>query len=269
MIAAMKLVGPQNKQPAIRVVRDNKILMSSVLGVMSLVLPACGHYKSDFSCKGYPDNAVCLSTTQVYERRHEQLTSMKGNEGGNSTSKPSAASADRVAAIAGQTEFHLGQPNVSQPVVLQVWIAPWRDSKNNLHEAQLVYAMVESSDWLYGRRPKGVINQARKQVFTPQLSLGLFEAAGGKGGPNGGTPLLAQPRPVAPPVPTAMPMAPQTGTSDPSAILRQLQQQMPQMPGMPPGSGAYVPPDQATDPETAQEQKMERMQEQRERLYNE
>jgi type IV conjugative transfer system lipoprotein TraV len=269
MIAVMELAEAHRKQPAIGFWVDRKLLMSGVLGMMSLVLPACGHYKSDFSCKGYPDNAVCLSTTQVYERRHEQLTTMKGNEGGTTSSKPALASADRVAAIAGQTEFHMGQPNVSQPVVLQVWVAPWRDSKNNLHEAQIVYAMVEASDWLYGRRPKGVTNQARKQVFTPQLSLGLFEAAGAKGGPNGGTPLLAQPRPATPPVPASMPMAPQMGTSDPSAILRQLQQQMPQLPGTAPGSGAYVPPNQGTDPETAQEEKMERMQEQRERHYNE
>ncbi|MDI3467645.1 MAG: hypothetical protein OJF50_006466 [Nitrospira sp.] len=253
----------------IRAAGPSHAVMSALLGLVSLMLSACGHYKSDFSCKGYPENSACLPATQVYERRHEQLTHMTGTDERSTPSTASgSASADRVAAIAGKTEFHLGQPNLSQPVVLQVWIAPWRDSKNNLHEAQIVYAMVEQSDWLYGRRPKGMEHQTNKPVFTPQLSSGLFEQGTGKPGPNGGMPMLAAPRAATPPTPASTPLPPSTGSSDPSAILRQLQQQMPQMPGAAPGPGAYGPPtDPGADPETLQEQKWERMQEQRENMF--
>ncbi len=237
--------------------------LAASLSVLGLLISACGHYKSDFSCKGYPENPSCLPTTQVYERRHEQLTHMAPTDGSASSSSSSTpSSADRVAAIAGQTEHHLGQPNLTQPVVLQVWVAPWRDSKNNLHEAQIVYAMVQQSDWIYGRKPKGM-EKAGKTIFAPQLSHSLFEQ-GSKPGLNGGMPMLSAPRSA---LPAASPMPPAAASSDPSAILRQLQQQMPSLPGAGAGPGVYSPPmGPGADPEAMQE-KYERMQEQREKMF--
>lgn len=240
------------------------------IGVLSFSVSACGHYKSDFACKGYPENSSCLPTTQVYERRHEQLTHMRSDDGdpaaSGSGSSSSTPAADRVAAVAGQTEFQLGQPNVTQPQVLQVWIAPWRDAKNYLHEASLVYAIVEGSDWTYGRKPKGVEKLAGKTTFAPFMSRQMVEPSGQKTGPNGGMPMMAAPQSAAVPTPSPMASPAPTASADPSAILRQLQQQMPSLPGQGVAPSPYGGPPAGMDPETMQEQRMERMQEQRERM---
>ena len=128
-----------------------------MVGVIGLIQTACGHYKSDFACKGYPDSSVCLSTREAYERRHEQLTNMKQNDAGEESAAGNGGPfANRVSAVAGQAEQHLGQPNITAPEVMQVWIAPWRDKNNFLHEASIVYAIVQQSDWTYGRAPKGI-----------------------------------------------------------------------------------------------------------------
>ena len=60
-------------------------------------------------------------------------------------------------------------------------------------------------------------------------------------------------------------MSPPAAT-DPSAILRQLQQQMPSVPGAGAIPTPFGGPQPGVDPEMLQEQKYERMQEQRDRM---
>ena len=235
------------------------------LSLVGLTLTACGHYKSDFSCKGYPEGSYCRPTTEIYAMRHEQLTKMNnGDENSNEKAAPVSSASDRVAAVAGQTEMQLGQPNITPPHVMGVWIAPWRDGRNFLHEASLVYAIVDPADWTYGRKPKGADNTSSGQMFAPIMSRKTIEAqTSGKGaGPNGGQPVMA-PVPTAQPVQATPPIP--SPAQDPAAILRQLQQQMPMAPG--PIPSPYGGPPPGTDPELLQEQMMERMQSQRDKVY--
>ena len=239
----------------------------TVLGLALLTLGGCGHYKSDFACKGYPENASCRPTTEVYAMRHQQLTKMRTDENGAVESSVTSSASDRVAAVAGQTELQLGQPNIKPPQVVGVWIAPWRDGRNFLHEASLVYAIVEPADWTYGRRPKDIAKgggPGGAQLFTPIMSRRLVEPQSqGRPGLNGGQPMM-----TAPPVnaaPAGTPTLP-SPSQDPSALLRQLQQQMPSMsptPGPVPSPYGGPPP---MDPDTAAEKLQERMLEQRERM---
>lgn len=195
------------------------------LTLIGLTLTACGHYKSDFGCKGYPEGSFCRPTTEIYNMRHQQLTKMKNGDDRNGVHAPSAGSSasDRVAAVAGQTEMQLGQPNIKPPQVMGVWIAPWRDGRNFLHEASLVYAIVEPADWTYGRKPKGMDKAGPNgSVFAPFMSRKMVEAqasSGKTGAPNGGQPMMtpvpsAQPVQATPPIPSP--------SQDPAAILRQL-----------------------------------------------
>jgi len=244
------------------------------LSLMGLTLSACGHYKSDFGCKGYPEGSYCRPTTEIYANRHQQLTKMKNDDNGNGDHAPSAGSSasDRVAAVAGQTEMQLGQPNIKPPQVMGVWIAPWRDGRNFLHEASLVYAIVEPADWTYGRKPKGMDKGgANGSVFAPFMSRKMVEAQASSGknaGPNGGQPMMA---PLTSVQPVQTPPIP-SPSQDPTAILRQLQSQLPQQ--LPTGgaSAATIPspyggPPPGMDPETYQEQLQERMQAQRDKLF--
>lgn len=249
---------------------------------LTLLLSACGHYKTDFNCKGFPESGSCLPTSEVYKRRHEQLTKMKaeGNEAQTTTSGSGAgAAANRVAAVAGQAEVHLGQPNITAPKVMQVWIAPWRDSNNYLHEASVVYAIVQQSDWTYGRAPKGVARGSKgPSIFAPRMTPGLVEGPGAsQRALNGGQPILATPPPPVTAAPARPPMPAQqvpaghaagvvptqlNGSQDPSVILRQLQQQVPSMAGSTGTSGGAPPTE-----ELSIEEQQERVQEQRDRMY--
>jgi conjugal transfer pilus assembly protein TraV len=242
------------------------------LSLIGLILTACGHYKSDFGCQGYPEGSFCRPTTEIYARRHEQLTKMKNGDNGNGDHAPAAGSSasDRVAAVAGQTEMQLGQPNIKPPQVMGVWIAPWRDGRNFLHEASLVYAIVEPADWTYGRKPKGMDKAGPNgSVFAPFMSRKMVEAqasSGKNGGPNGGQPMMA-PVPTAQPVQATPPIP--SPSQDPAAILRQLQSQLPQQM---PSAAAPIPspyggPPPGMDPELLQEQMQERMQNQRDKLF--
>lgn len=243
------------------------------LTFIGLTLTACGHYKSDFGCKGYPEGSFCRPTTEIYNNRHEQLTKMKNGDDSNGNHAPSAGSSasDRVAAIAGQTEMQLGQPNIKPPQVMGVWIAPWRDGRNFLHEASLVYAIVEPADWTYGRKPKGMDKGGTNgSVFAPFMSRKMVEAQASSmknAGPNGGQPMMA-PLPSAQPVQATPPIP--SPAQDPQAILRQLQSQLPQQ--MPAAAVPTIPspfggPPPGMDPEAYQEQLQERMQAQRDKLF--
>lgn len=235
------------------------------LSMVGLTLTACGHYKSDFSCKGYPEGSYCRPTTEIYAMRHEQLTKMKnGEENSNGAAASASSASDRVAAVAGQTEMQLGQPNIKPPQVMGVWIAPWRDGRNFLHEASLVYAIVDPADWTYGRKPKGADKVASGQMFAPIMSRRTVEAqsSGKNTGPNGGQPMMA-PVPTAQPVQATPPIP--SPSQDPAAILRQLQQQMPTMSG--PIQSPYGGPPPGTDPDVLQEQMLDRMQNQRDKFY--
>lgn len=249
---------------------------------LTLLLSACGHYKTDFNCKGFPESGSCLPTSEVYKRRHEQLTKMKP-EGNEAQTSPSGggpgAAADRVAAVAGQAEVHLGQPNITAPKVMKVWIAPWRDSSNFLHEASVVYAIVQQSDWTYGRAPKGVSRGSRgPSIFAPRMTPGLVEGPGAsQRALNGGQPILATPPPPVTAAPARPPMPAQqvptghaagvptqlNGSQDPSVILRQLQQQVPSMAGST-GTSGGVPP---SDSEQSIEEIQDRIQGQRDQMY--
>ena len=247
------------------------------LTALSLLVSACGHYKSDFACKGYPESSLCLSTSDVYKRRHEQLTKMKEESpDGESASSSGGTVADRVSAVAGLAETHLGQPNITAPKVMQVWIAPWRDRNNFLHEASIVYAIVQQSDWTYGRAPKGSGRGVGGQnMFTPRMTPGMVEQPHtGNMRPSAAAQPVFAPPPQAPPVAQQAPQmrpasqmpgaVPQPNSSqDPSVILRQLQQQMPSMAG--PGGmpyGGVLP----NDPDISVEEQQERLIEQRERM---
>jgi conjugal transfer pilus assembly protein TraV len=223
-----------------------------LLGLAGLVVTGCGNYKSKWGCKGYPEGSSCLPATEVYERRHEELVHMKDE--GKENQEPSGMSSSRHAGsggetgIAGQAEVQLGRPIVTPPEVLRVWIAPWRDGKNRLHEAALVYAIVKEADWKYGRKPKGPEEGSAMKAFAPFMSRQTVEpfnrSSNGAQAPT--MPVDAPSRPAA-----TLPSPAQ----DSSAILQQLQRQMPMVPTSP--GGPFLPGVGAQDPDAQYQRQLE------------
>ncbi len=139
-----------------------------VLGV-GLALSGCLSYSSDFGCKGYPDGVNCQSVSSVYDMDHEGATTApRGGNGG-----PSEARGQLHLSSEGPT---LGRPVVTPPEVLRVWITPWRDGDNRLHEGSYVYVLVKEADFAYGVPvlSEGRTNKAR--VITPLR--GITEESG-------------------------------------------------------------------------------------------
>lgn len=221
---------------------QNRQMVVLLLSLSGLLITGCGNYKSKWGCKGYPESSSCLPATEVYERRHEELVHMKTEESSTENSGSAASrrnGASGPSGVAGQAEVQLGRPIVSPPEVLRVWIAPWRDAKNRLHEAALVYAIVKDADWKYGRKPKGLDEASAMKAFAPIMSRQTVETFSKS--TNGAQAPSMSMEPAARP-PAALP----SPSQDSNAILQQLQRQMPTIPtnpggGLPPGAVPHDP----------------------------
>lgn len=145
---------------------------------VSVLVSGCLYGRS-FSCKGYPEGVQCQDVMTVYENRHAPPPPQKGEHGEEGESAvATAAGAGGASTLVGAPEVQLGQPMLSAPKVVRVWVAPWRDDKNRLHEAAFLYLMVEDSDWVYARERKAKAGKARPRgTIVPTISS-LIERPG-------------------------------------------------------------------------------------------
>ena len=207
-------------------------------------LTACGGgYHSDFSCKGYPDQAICESVSNAYANRFDKPAKVTEKHGGNSSSDHADLNAAPNlplpinGAFAGRAESFLGKPIVTSPKTLQVWIAPWQDAKGRLHEATIVYQVVEGPRFVYGHQFGGTgaaaSSYGRSREFIPRNSR-MVEPPGTRhraGGPASASALST----VQSHEPTGSP----TGGGERPPTMSPLSQGLPQMP-VPGGASPYM-----------------------------
>jgi type IV conjugative transfer system lipoprotein TraV len=205
-------------------------------------LTACGGgYQSEFSCKGYPDQAICESVSNAYANRFDKPAKVTEKHGGDSSSDHGVSKAAQDfplpvnGAFAGRAESFLGKPIVTPPKTLQVWIAPWQDAKGRLHEATIVYQVVEGPRFVYGHQMggKGAVTSSygRSREFIPRNSrmveppstrnraggpatasaLSTVQAHEPTGGPTSG----AERPPTMSPLPQGLPQMPVPGGASP------------------------------------------------------
>lgn len=136
-----------------------RVMQAGWLSGVVLMLVGCGGYESNFGCKGYPDEPLCKSVSNVYadrfapsrplidEHKKEQSTSANA-----SPTQDSAAALSQNPAIAGKAESYLGKPILKAPRSFQAWVSPWRDAKGRLHEASVVYVAPDGGEFLYGHQ---------------------------------------------------------------------------------------------------------------------
>ncbi|GJL52938.1 MAG: hypothetical protein NPIRA02_00700 [Nitrospirales bacterium] len=141
--------------------RKTKCPAQHLLVVVVLVsLTGCLSYSSEYGCKGYPDGVNCQSVSSVYDMEHESGTNgtQSQNSGSSRTSgQPHLSSEGPI----------LGRPVVTPPEVLRVWITPWRDDDNRLHEGSYVYVLVKEADFAYGVSVASGGRKRNKRVITP------------------------------------------------------------------------------------------------------
>lgn len=136
---------------------------------VGLALSGCLSYSSDYGCKGYPEGVNCQSVSSVYDMDPERAATVPRAGNGGSSGTPSQLHLSSE----GPT---LGRPVVTPPEVLRVWITPWRDVDNRLHEGSYVYVLVKEADFAYG---VPVLSEGRKKktrVITPLR--GITEESG-------------------------------------------------------------------------------------------
>jgi hypothetical protein len=94
----------------------------------------------------------------AYANRFDKPAMVTEKHGGDSSSDHADSKAAQDlplpvnGAFAGRAESFLGKPIVTPAKTLQVWIAPWQDAKGRLHEATIVYQVVEGPRFVYGHQ---------------------------------------------------------------------------------------------------------------------
>ena len=104
---------------------------------MALVAGCAQDQGSTLSCPG-PGETGCDSLSTVYESVVAEGDAPA--EKGVGTGPPTAP---RVAPAA-------AEPRLRPPLLLKVWIAPWRDEDGDLHDQQHVYIVLSSPRWDIG-----------------------------------------------------------------------------------------------------------------------
>lgn len=176
-----------------------------LLSPLLFVLAGCAGMMSGldgqgkFSCKA-PDGISCASLSGVY------ANAVQNNLPGQRTTAEAANGPQPVQKIARQTPSS-GEPIRSAQQVRRVWLAPWEDDEEVLHDQSYFYLVIDPGQWQveYSRRKA---SEAYRPVIPPKT---LAPSA-----PNAGEKPALRMEPGAPPMP-ANAMFPQQGRENPPA----------------------------------------------------
>lgn len=159
--------------------------------VIALLLTGCASVlntadHNEFACPGMPAGVMCKSPLQVYHATddsshgatpdRDSVTAAPAKRSGGQTSQ--ATSDDGFGLVSLQTEkaardkppalplpLHLpthlpnsqsASPNLPLPIlvpakVMRIWIAPWEDSKKDLHWPSYLFTEIQPRKWSFGK----------------------------------------------------------------------------------------------------------------------
>ena len=135
----------------------------ATLALLCIWLPGCSMTGMDaqksFSCKS-PPGISCSSLSGVYA---------------NAVADNLPESASRAVSVEGKKDQAKsmvvgeaptsGAPVLTVPTVLRVWIAPWEDNRNVLHDQTFLYAVADPGHWQVAHSKQKIAEQYR--VFMP------------------------------------------------------------------------------------------------------
>lgn len=113
---------------------------------------------SKFACKA-PAGTTCTSVSGVYAN----------SSAGGAPARPTAPQVDSsgVPAPAGAAAFPVlaaGMPIRSQPRMLRIWMAPWRDDDDTLHDQAYMYVMVDPGKWMVERSRDATVQKTMTRL---------------------------------------------------------------------------------------------------------
>ena len=144
----------------------------ATLLLLCIWLPGCSMTGMDaqksFSCNA-PPGISCSSLSGVYANAVTDNLP-------NSTTKPATVYNKKdqgKSSVVGEVPT-TGAPLLSVPTVLRVWIAPWEDNRNVLHDQSFLYAVADPGHWQVAHSRKKIAEQYRvlipvaKQAQQPE-----------------------------------------------------------------------------------------------------
>ncbi len=159
------------------------------LALAASVLGGCGSItgfsdaSSKFACKA-PRGTVCTSVSGVYA--NSQAEHVQGQQPARpplaSVQIPSGGAAFPVAAA--------GMPIRSQARMLRIWVAPWRDEDDTLHDQSYMYVMIDPGKWLIERSREATVQKTMtrlRPLGQPRTAAASGAGNGGAGGESGGS----------------------------------------------------------------------------------
>jgi type IV conjugative transfer system lipoprotein TraV len=147
---------------------------SMLAGLIVIGLLAGCSYGRSFSCKGYPEGVRCQDVATTYLQRHQPAAATKAAGSESETEAESSARPPQgsgAAPIVTTPDQRVSQPLLSAPQAARIWIAPWLDEKNRLHDAAWLYVLLEEPQWVGAPRQRGDATPPRSaRVLVPTLS---------------------------------------------------------------------------------------------------
>lgn len=160
--------------------RQLPLLIALLLTGCASVLNTANH--DEFACPGMPAGVMCKSPLQVYHATDEanhgvtpdrnSVTAAPAKRSGGKTSQATSddgsglvslqtekAARDKPPALPLPLHFPIAQsasPNLPLPVlepakVMRIWIAPWEDSKKDLHWPSYLFTEIQPRKWSFGK----------------------------------------------------------------------------------------------------------------------
>jgi conjugal transfer pilus assembly protein TraV len=123
-----------------------------LLPLVPILLAGCAG-SPKYAC-GVPEGVGCRSVGAIYEASVTgTLPSARGTDGGEAESnEPEATERPSATAEISVVEtVQPGDPLLSRPQVLRVWIDRWEDAAGDLHDETYLYLRLDSGNWRLGQ----------------------------------------------------------------------------------------------------------------------
>jgi len=134
--------------------------MRALLPIIFLLLAGCAGVDSEshFKCKA-PEGVGCSSLSGTYANALED--NLPGSQVKKTVSDNKEPKERGITGVAPES----GTPVLSQPIILRVWVAPWEDNRNVLHDQAYLYAVVDPGSWQIAHSKKRISEKYR--AVTP------------------------------------------------------------------------------------------------------
>lgn len=119
--------------------------------------------ESEYSCRGYPEGAKCISSLEIYKRTHDKDHLSEYVEEGKETDATGSGSdhgvtSPRMPLIQGGTGSSVvASPRIEKPLpvrsnakVMRIYISSWVDKDGDLHSPGYVFTEIEPRRWSIG-----------------------------------------------------------------------------------------------------------------------